>query len=914
MCRRPFPCQSSQGSPGYHMSTLFARSIRRSLGSIARIALLSAAGFLPFASVTGTALHAQVASVPAADEIAEVGVVWQGEAGITETVDAIMAREANAPPIVGLRLHDKPERRGFNRELLPQNPDSPAVSSWPIGAINPEPQFGERSPQNIGVEFLGMDDSESGFIPPDTIGDVGPSQIVVAANGRIKVFSKAGVLGSLNAGLATFFSSVNAGGGAVDPRVVYDRLSNRWFVIAITTATPNRIVIARSSGSSITGTSSFTFFQFQQDLVGTTPNADTNAFADYPSLGVDVNALYIGCNMFLGGGASGTTGWVINKANLLAGAPTLTVTAFRQMATAAGAGPFSPRGVTNDDPAATTGYFIGADNATFGRLTLRRIGTPGGTPTISANITLTVPTTSDPENVPAQGSTVNIEATNDRLFDARIRRNHITGIRSIWTAHAIEVNASGVASASGARNGVRWYQVSNYTATPALTQSGTLFDNSATAPDFYVYPTIAATGQGHMAVGASVGATDRFMSAVTAGRFRTDAAGTIQAPLIIEPGAAAYTVTFGGPRNRWGDYSSTVVDPTDDMTIWTIQEYCNGTNSWGLRVAQLRAPPPATPTACSPASLTAGASNVNVVVTGTPAAGSAFFDPEASFPNHIAANFSGTGITVNSVTFNSETQITINVTVAAGAAAGARDVTVMNPDGQVVTGSGLLSIAAGCLPASVNDPVSQNVCLGTGASFTVFGSGTPPYTFQWRKNTVEIGGATSNSLTFASTIADDAGSYDCVVTNGCGSDTSAAATLTIGTAPTISTQPDSVIACRSSPAEFTVLAAGATGFQWRLDNVDLPGETGSTLTISPVTLGDEGTYTCRISNTCGFVISDGAGLTFCPADWDCDGDVDSDDTLGFFNAWESGSGDFDGDDDSDSDDIVSFFARWEGGC
>lgn len=25
--------------------------------------------------------------------------------------------------------------------------------------------------------------------------------------------------------------------------------------------------------------------------------------------------------------------------------------------------------------------------------------------------------------------------------------------------------------------------------------------------------------------------------------------------------------------NRWGDFSATVVDPADDVTFWTIQEY-----------------------------------------------------------------------------------------------------------------------------------------------------------------------------------------------------------------------------------------------------------------------------------------------------------------------------------------------------
>ena len=37
----------------------------------------------------------------------------------------------------------------------------------------------------------------------------------------------------------------------------------------------------------------------------------------------------------------------------------------------------------------------------------------------------------------------------------------------------------------------------------------------------------------------------------------------------------------------------TDVDPNDDMTMWTIQEFCNGTNTYGVRAVQLIAPPPA---------------------------------------------------------------------------------------------------------------------------------------------------------------------------------------------------------------------------------------------------------------------------------------------------------------------------------
>src|SRR5256886_14091006 len=96
--------------------------------------------------------------------------------------------------------------------------------------------------------------------------------------------------------------------------------------------TPNRILIAVSDAASngtITGSTVWTFFFVQQNTVG---GGDTGEFLDYPSLGVDNNALYIGGNMF--GAASGlfitTPAFVVRKSSILGAGPVVT-TAFRQL-------------------------------------------------------------------------------------------------------------------------------------------------------------------------------------------------------------------------------------------------------------------------------------------------------------------------------------------------------------------------------------------------------------------------------------------------------------------------------------------------------------------------------------------------------------------------------------------------------
>ncbi len=97
------------------------------------------------------------------------------------------------------------------------------------------------------------------------------------------------------------------------------------------------------------------------------------------------------------------------------------------------------------------------------------------------------------------------------------------------------------------------------------------------------------------------------------------------------------------------------------------------------------------------------------------------------------------------------------------------------------------------MPASITtQPASQTVTIGQSATFSVVASGNPPPTYQWRKNGASITAANAPSHTTPpTTAADDAATFDVVVSNSMGSVTSAPATLAVH--PPIAAAPTDVI-------------------------------------------------------------------------------------------------------------------------
>lgn len=137
--------------------------------------------------------------------------------------------------------------------------------------------------------------------------------------------------------------------------------------------------------------------------------------------------------------------------------------------------------------------------------------------------------------------------------------------------------------------------------------------------------------------------------------------------------------------------------------------------------------------------------------------------------------------TSGGVTTTGATSPTLSIGNLGSGAAGEYSVVITNAGGSVTSTHALLTV--GTAPVIATHPTSQAVNLNQTVTFAVVATGVPAPTYQWRKNGVDIVGATATSLTFSAAQASHAGIYTVVVSNPAGTVTSNAATLTVNNAP-----------------------------------------------------------------------------------------------------------------------------------
>jgi gliding motility-associated-like protein len=130
-----------------------------------------------------------------------------------------------------------------------------------------------------------------------------------------------------------------------------------------------------------------------------------------------------------------------------------------------------------------------------------------------------------------------------------------------------------------------------------------------------------------------------------------------------------------------------------------------------------------------------------------------------------------------------------------------------------------------CAPPTISFITpSSTACVGKNFTLSITAAGTSPFTYQWKKGTINIVGATSNSLSLNAVTAADAASYFCAITNSCGNITSSAIAVTVN--PSAPTPPIVTGAGSCTAASVTLNASGGGNgnYRWYTDGLDPDGD------------------------------------------------------------------------------------------
>lgn len=419
------------------------------------------------------------------------------------------------------------------------------------------------------ANFLAMNDSNF-VIPPDVHGAAGPNHLMVTLNSHVRIQNRTGgVISTVR--LSAFWSSLNNPNAPnpFDPKVLYDPYVGRWI---FTSCADPRL----STSSVLIGVSQTSDPTGNWNLYRVDVDAANRLWADYPSIGFNKNWIVVNVNMFtlVNDTFIRSDNFAFNKADLYAGGTGL----FTRLMDTTGGGAIAPA-ITYDTTVSTM-YLLEDWNGNAGSSGFLRLSTitgsvgsevyhPGVAFPSSPSTWSGTPSTGAGDFAPQLGSAHKI-ACNDSRMQNTVYRNG-----SLWCTQTVFLPAS-----TATRAAVQWW---NINAAGSVLQRGRVDD--ATGTLFYAFPSIAVNKNSSVLLGYSRFSANQYASGNYAYRTTADPANTLRNDTVLKAGEASYFKTFGGGSNRWGDYTESTVDPTNDADMWTIQEYAAlpsaGTDRWG---------------------------------------------------------------------------------------------------------------------------------------------------------------------------------------------------------------------------------------------------------------------------------------------------------------------------------------------
>jgi hypothetical protein len=399
-------------------------------------------------------------------------------------------------------------------------------------------------PLRAQVVVTGFQSASSQFVyPADAAGAVGPQHVVAASNDGIIVQDRAGSVVAPRVSLAQFFSDPTiSGGDYYDPRILYDATNDRWVLAALYDQKnhDSTLLVAVTDSGNPAGT-------WRRYRIATNPRGGDAA--DFTRMGMTTDRYVITANDDFGAEI-----WSVTKSSLYTGTPTVTNTptdVFDLQPATFGDDSSSAEYLTTNDPSGTLDVY---------RLdgTLTHVGQFRSDPWEEPD---------DSEIAPQLGSGQPMDV-GDTTVQAGFARAGF-----VWSVHPIVLD-------NPRRSSIRWWKVA---LDGSRAESGTVDDPSGAT--YFGFPSIAVNRAGGALIGYCVFRADIHPSA---GFTYRDASGKFSAPAVSKYGDAVPRVT------RWGDFTTTAVDPLNDNDFWITAPF--GSNAlWSTWWSEIRveAAPPA---------------------------------------------------------------------------------------------------------------------------------------------------------------------------------------------------------------------------------------------------------------------------------------------------------------------------------
>jgi PKD repeat protein len=414
--------------------------------------------------------------------------------------------------------------------------------------------------------FMGLYDSGNS-IPPDVNGAPGPDHLMVTLNTEVRIQDRNGVnLYTVSLGL--FWSDL-PGGGTFDPKILYDFEADRWIFTTCSESTPgqSRLYLGVSATSDPTG--EWNLYSFLTDTQGIT-------WFDYPSIGFNSKWIVVSGNMF--GNDYYRTVFVFDKQAMFDGAEAPQYTRF---ATSQGFTLVPAITYDADEPNVYLISSANGDTGGNGYISLFKVEGDLNNPDFSMVGNIGTPNPwagyvgGSGDFLPQMGSSERLNAVDHRMENVIMRNG------KLWAVHHVFLPAN-----NPQRTAVQWWQISPE---GELLQRGRIDD--PTGDMSYAFATISVNIFEDMLIGYGSFSENQYASGAYSFRSHTDEPNITRDSYLYKAGLAPYYKTFGGGRNRWGDYSATMLDPVNGVDFWVLQEYAelpSGGDHWGTWWAYLR--------------------------------------------------------------------------------------------------------------------------------------------------------------------------------------------------------------------------------------------------------------------------------------------------------------------------------------